>query len=439
MALSKEEYQNYVKILQEELIPALGCTEPIAIAYAAAKARQVLGCEPDKIVAECSGNIVKNVKGVIVPNSGNLIGINAAAIVGALGGDADRALEVLHDVSPEVIKRTKELAKTDYCEVKLLESTHTLHIKMHCYKGTSNSMVEIRDLHTNIVCIEKDGKKIHVLASDSAATGKYYGVMTDRSILNLGDIIDFAREVKLEDIHDLIARQIEYNTAISNEGMTGKYGVGIGPTILDANCQSVFTKMKAYTAAGSEARMGGCILPVITNSGSGNQGITSSIPLVTYAREEGIDQETLYRALVLSNLMTIYQKSYVGRMSAFCAAVSSATSVAAALTFMAGGTDCQISQAIQNSLANASGIVCDGAKVSCAAKIATALDSGFLAHQIAMKGLQYEADTGILKIDVDDTIKSVGRMAAEGMRTTDMEILEIMLEEDKGTSFCEKD
>lgn len=437
MALSREEYQNYVSILKEELVPALGCTEPIAIAYAAAKARQVLGCEPDKIVAECSGNIVKNVKGVIVPNSGNLVGINAAAIVGALGGDADMALEVLHNVSPETIERTKKLADTNYCEVKLLNTTHTLHIKMHCYKGDSSSMVEIRDLHTNIVCIEKNGKVVHILQNDSAATGKYYGVMTDRSVLNFGDILEFAQTVDIEDIREVIARQIKYNTAISNEGMTGKYGVGIGPVILASNCQSIATKMKAYTAAGSEARMGGCILPVITNSGSGNQGITSSIPLVTFAREEGVSEEMLYRALVLSNLMTIYQKAYVGRMSAFCAAVSSATSVAAALTFLSGGTDCQVSRAVQNSLANASGIICDGAKVSCAAKIATSLDSGILAYHIAMTDKQYDADTGILKKDVDDTIKSVGRMAAEGMRTTDIEILDIMLEEDTGKSFCE--
>ncbi len=440
MALSKEEYQNYVNILKEELVPALGCTEPIALAYAAAKARQVLGCEPEKIVAECSGNIVKNVKGVIVPNSGNLFGINAAAIVGVLGGDADMALEVLHDVPPEAIKRTKELVDTDYCEVKLLKTTHTLHIKMHCYKGNSSSMVEIRDLHNNIVCIEKNGKNIHIQQSESDASsgkGKYYGVMTDRDILNVADIVEFAKTVNIDDIRDTISRQIKYNTAISNEGMTGNYGVAIGPTILAANGDGINSKMKAYTAAGSEARMCGCILPVITNSGSGNQGITSSIPLVVYARENNIDEETLYRALVLSNLMTIYQKAHVGRMSAFCAAVSSGTSIGAALTFMKGGSTSQICMAIQNSLANTSGIVCDGAKASCAAKIASALDGGIMGHNIAMNSKTYEPDTGILKKSVDDTIKSVGRMAAEGMRTTDVEILDIMLEEDNGRSFCE--
>lgn len=439
MALSKEDYQNYVNILKEELVPALGCTEPIALAYAAAKARQVLGCEPEKIVAECSGNIVKNVKGVIVPNSGNLFGINAAAIVGALGGDADMALEVLHAVTPEVIQKTKELVETNFCEVKLLKTTHTLHIKMHCFKGESSSMVEIRDLHTNIVRIEKNGKALQILQNDAApaTSGKYYGVMTDRNILNFADIVEFAKTVKIEDIKETIARQIKYNTAISNEGMTGHYGVAIGPTILSANGDGINSKMKAYTAAGSEARMCGCILPVITNSGSGNQGITSSIPLVVYARENNIDEETLYRALVLSNLMTIYQKAHVGRMSAFCAAVSSATSIAAALTFIKGGSTSQISMAVQNSLANASGIVCDGAKASCAAKIASSLDSGIMGHNIAMNSKYYEPDTGILKKSVDDTIKSVGRMAAEGMRTTDIEILDIMLEEDNGRSFCE--
>lgn len=439
MALSKQTYQNYVNILKEELVPALGCTEPIAIAFAAAKAAQVLGKKPERIVAECSGNIVKNVKGVIVPNSGNLFGINAAAIVGALGGDPERELQVLSAVTPEAIAETKELVKTDYCEVKLLNTTHTLHIKMYCYAGEESSMVEIRDLHNNIVKIVKNDKVTKVQAGEAANTGSYYGVMTDRSCLNLGDIIDFAREVNLDEVGELIERQIRYNTAISNEGMTGNYGVAIGPTILAQNCQSVWTQMKAYTAAGSEARMCGCVLPVITNSGSGNQGITSSIPLVVYAREEDVDAETLYRSIILSDLMTIYQKAYVGRMSAFCAAVSSATSIAAAMTFMRGGTDCQISQAIQNSLANATGIVCDGAKASCAAKIATSLDCGIMAHHIAMNDEQYEADTGLLKIDVDDTIKAVGRMAAEGMRSTDTEILDIMLEEDRGTSFCEKD
>lgn len=422
--MKTEQYAKYLAILKEELVPALGCTEPIAIAYAAATAREVLGDFPVKLKVYCSGNIIKNVKSVIVPNTGGLKGIEASALAGIVGGNAEKKMEVLSQLGKEQALRVAELLKTNMCQVYPLNTEKTLHIILEAYAPDNSVTVEIQDYHTNIVRIEKNGE---VLLEQSQVAGTGDGI-TDRSILNVEDIYHFAETVDLEDIRGLIEPQINYNMAIAEEGLKGRYGVSIGSTLLKQGPIGIYNKIKAYTASASEARMGGSELPVVTNSGSGNQGIASSIPVVVYAREMGIDEDRLLRALVLSNLLTIHQKTWIGRLSAFCGVVSASCSSGAAITYLAGGNLEQIKMTITNTLANVSGIVCDGAKPSCGIKIAASLDAALMAQLLAMDNKCYLPGDGLVKGDVEDTIASVGRMARDGMKETDMEILKIMLE-----------
>lgn len=420
-----DRQNSYIQILVEELVPAMGCTEPICIAYAAAKATEVLGAEPDKIIAKCSGNIIKNVKSVTIPNSGNLKGIEASAILGAVGGSASKELEVLNEVSKEAIARTHELvAIPGYCTVELLDTTIPLHLILTVYKGEDEVAVEIRHSHANISKITKNND---VLLENVEEAGKYLGVFKDRSILNVADIKDFADTIDISKIKSLLDQQIEYNMCIANEGLTGNYGLGIGKILLQSYQNDIVTKVKAYASAGSEARMSGCILPVVTNSGSGNQGMASSIPIIVYAAEKGFSDEKLYRALAFSNLMTIHQKTYIGRLSAFCGAVSAACASGAAITYIEGGTLEEIKNTVINTLANIAGIVCDGAKPSCASKIASSLDAAIMAHHLAMNGRVYEPFTGLVKDDVEQTIGCIGRLGKEGMKQTDIEILNMML------------
>ncbi|MDF2874548.1 MAG: protein yhaM [Sporomusa sp.] len=419
-------YDSYIEILKEELVPALGCTEPIAIAYAAAKAREILGCFPEKAVLECSGNIVKNVKSVVVPNAGGLTGIRASMLAGLVGGKADNQLEVLSDMTPEHISIVKELLDSNSYEVRLLSTDINLHLLICLMAKDEYVTVEIKHTHTNICKIEKNGQVVY---QNDVANDKYLGAFTDRTILTVEGIYNFANTVPLEKVCDLIAIQIDYNMCIAEEGLQGDYGINIGRTLLDiGHDEPVRTKIKAYTAAASEARMSGCGLPVVTNSGSGNQGIATSIPVIVYAREHDLPVEKLYRGLVFSNLLTIHQKTLIGRLSAFCGAVSASCSSGAAITYLEGGTLEQINQTISNTLANVPGIVCDGAKPSCAAKIASCLDASYLSHVLAMNGKHYQAGNGILKADVEETIAAVGRIAYNGMRATDTEIIKIMLE-----------
>ncbi len=423
MSLTAQKYKNYVNILKEELIPALGCTEPIAIAYAAAKAREVLGVLPDRIIAECSGNIIKNVKGVIVPTTKNLRGIEAAAIIGAIGGDSARELEVLTGVGQEHLEQAKLLIEKGICEEKVLNTPAKLHIIISMYKGEESSLVEIIHKHTNIVRIQKNGQAIleipHSMEEEAEKT-------TDRESMNIGDIIEFANTVNIDDVREVLSRQVEYNTAISDEGLHRVYGANIGMTLLSVFGDDVKVRAKAAAAAGSDARMSGCEMPVVINSGSGNQGMTVSLPVIVYARELSVTTERLYRALCVSNLVAIHQKTKIGRLSAYCGAVSAATGAGAGISYLYGGGIKEISQTITNTLANVSGIVCDGAKPSCAAKIASSVDAALLACYMTMQGRGFGSGEGIVKDNIEGTIDSVGKLAKNGMQVTDEEILKIM-------------
>lgn len=426
MSISKEKYQKYVNILKEELIPALGCTEPIAIAYAAAKAREVLGTMPEKIVAECSGNIIKNVKGVIVPTTKDLRGIEAAAIIGAVGGDSSKELEVLTGVTQQHLDLAKTMIQKHVCEEKILNTPAKLHIIVRMYKGDQSSMVEIIHTHTGIVRIEKNDE---VLLDVPHSQEENNDGQTDRSCLNVEDIIEFANTVVIDDIKDVLAKQVEYNTAISKEGLNKIYGANIGITLLSTYGDDVKVRAKAAAAAGSDARMGGCEMPVVINSGSGNQGMTVSLPVIEYAKELSVTTERLYRALCVSNLIAIHQKTKIGRLSAYCGAVSAATGAGAGITYLYGGGIKEISQTITSTLANVSGIVCDGAKPSCAAKIASSLDAALLACYMTMQSRGFKSGEGIVKDGVEGTIDSVSRLAKDGMQVTDEEILKIMIDD----------
>lgn len=416
--------EEFINILKEELVPAMGCTEPIALAYAAAKGREVLGCEPERIVAKCSGNMIKNVRCVTIPNSGGLTGIEAACILGGLAGNSSAGMEVLEKVGDADRIRTKELLKKGCCSVEFMDSDIPLHFIIEISALGHTAEVEVRHTHTNIVSIIKDGKVIFEKAKELADKG----YSTDRTRLSLEAIKTFADEVELARIRDIYERQIRYNMDIAYEGISGNYGIGIGRMIRESYADGIVTRMKAFAAAASEARMGGCDMPVIINSGSGNQGIASSIPVIVYAREKNIPTEKLYRSLAFSSLLTIYQKEFIGKLSAFCGAVSASCASAAAITYMAGGTIQQIKATIDNTLANIPGIICDGAKISCAAKIASSIDASMMAHYLAMQGKEYEAYTGILKEDVGETISCVGYIGKVGMHQTDKEIIKLMLE-----------
>jgi len=424
MSLSVQKYQDYINILKEELVPALGCTEPIAIAYAAAKAREVLGVLPDKIIAECSGNIIKNVKGVIVPTTRDMRGITAAAVLGAVGGDASRKLEVLAGISQEDLVKAKALIDGGICEERLLETTAKLHIIIRMLKGDEYSLVEIIHKHTGIVRIEKNG---NVLYEESYNKEESENGATDRRFMCIEDIVEFANTVIIDDVKNVLARQVEYNTAISEEGLHRVYGANIGMTLLSAYGDDVKVRAKAVAAAGSDARMSGCEMPVVINSGSGNQGMTVSLPVIVYARELSVTEERLYRALCISNLTAIHQKTKIGRLSAYCGAVSAAAGAGAGIIYLFGGGIKEISQTITNTLANVSGIVCDGAKPSCAAKIASSVDAALLACYMTMKNRGFCSGEGIVKDGIEGTIDSVGKLASNGMQVTDEEILKIML------------
>ncbi len=421
--MEKHVYEEYLAILKEELVPALGCTEPIAIAYAAAKAREVLGKMPESITVKCSGNIIKNVKAVIVPTTGDMKGIETSAILGAVGGNPDKKLEVLVDVTDEDLALTRKLLKEKICHVELLEGVSNLQIIVELKAEEDTSLAEIAFAHTNIVRLEKNGEVLYSKEkkAESAAT-------TDRSLLNLKDIYEFTQTVAINDIRDLIDRQLAYNMSIAREGLTKKYGANVGATILKYYGDDVRNRARALPAAGSDARMNGCVLPVMINSGSGNQGMTVSLPVAVFADYLLADKEKEYRALVLSNLAAIYQKNELGKLSAYCGAVSAATGAGAGIAYLHSADFDTIAETMTNTLANVSGIVCDGAKASCAAKIASSVDAAIMAYYMAAEHRGFRNGEGLVKENVEATIKSFGRMGREGMRSTDVEILKIMLE-----------
>ena len=423
MEKSNVKYGAYVKILEEELKPAMGCTEPIALAYAAAMARKVLGEMPDKVVIGASGSIIKNVKSVIVPNTDHLKGIPAAAAAGIVGGDPDKELEVIASVTPEQITGMREfLANTDI-SVEYVDNGLTFEIVVTLYKGDSYSKVRIVNYHTNIVLIEKNGEKLKEIAVE----GEDEEGLTDRSLLNMEDIWDFINTVDVEDVKPVLERQMKYNMAIAEEGMKGNYGANIGKVLMEMNGDDVRTRARAMAAAGSDARMNGCELPVIINSGSGNQGITASVPVVVYARELGVDDDKLYRALALSDLTAICQKTPIGRLSAYCGAISAGAGAGAGIAYLNGGGFDEVAHTVVNAVAILSGTICDGAKASCAAKIAEAVDAGILGYHMYIRGQQFYDGDGIVTKGVDNTMKNVGRLAREGMKATNTEIINIMI------------
>lgn len=418
-------YDAYIAILNEELMPALGCTEPIAIAYAAAVVRRTLGSFPDKLDIFCSGNIVKNAKGVTVPQTENLRGIRAAATVGAYAGNADKKLEVLTGVTPNDVEKVRALLDAGYAAEHLAETDCPLYIRVVASGDGHTAEVELKEHHTNITSVKRDGEER--LVSAASCEEVITESQTDRSVLNLDGIFDFCDHVSIAEVKDLLDRQIAYNMAIAEEGIRNEYGACVGRTILRHGKEAgPETVARAYAAAGSDARMSGCVLPVVINSGSGNQGIVVSVPVYVMARERGADAETTYRALLLSNLISIYQKSMIGALSAYCGAVSAAAGTGAGIAYLAGASRPQIEKTIINILGCVSGMICDGAKPSCAAKIATALDTAFTACEMAEDGKAFGSGEGIVMENTEDTMRAVGRLGSRGMSGTDREILRIM-------------
>lgn len=424
--MQQDTYENYLSILKEELVPAMGCTEPIAIAYAAALAKDILELLPDKADIFVSGNIVKNVKSVVIPSTGGLKGIEASVVCGIVAGHSDRKLEVLSEITPQQVGRVKFfLSQPNFCIVHLVPDVSPLYIRVILWKKDEYVEVEIMYTHTNITKIVKSGKTLFLKPYNEENNNH---VLSDRSMLNIKDIYDFTEKIPLEKIVPLIEPQIRYNTAIADEGLHNKYGASIGKTMIAAEPNNLYTYVAAYAASGSDARMSGCSLPVVINSGSGNQGMASSLPVIAYARSKHLSEEKLYRALTLSNLITIHQKTGIGRLSAYCGAVSAGCASGCGIAYLDDMPLSIIEDTIVNTLANVAGIVCDGAKPSCAAKIASAVHAGLLGYQIAKAGISFQSGDGLIKSNVENTISSISRMGHFGMSSTDSEVIKIMLE-----------
>ncbi len=419
--MTKDTYENFTRILRSELIPAMGCTEPIAVALAAAKCREVLGCVPEKIVARCSGNIIKNVKSVTVPNSGGEHGIQASAVLGAVAGRADLDLQVISRVTEEEIRLAKELLRKGICCCELAEGEENLYILITMTAGADNASVELRNKHDHISRIVKNGE---VLFEQQDIRTDVRG---DKSALNIRDILEYADTVDIEDIREMLETQIRYNRAISDEGLRNDWGASVGKTILELEGSGILAKARAAAAAGSDARMNGCALPVVINSGSGNQGITCSLPVAVYAEALDCPHEKMLRALAVSNLISIHQKKYIGNLSAYCGAVSAATGAACGIAYLEGADYDTIGRTIINSVATTGGIICDGAKSSCAGKISAALEAAILGYEMAKRGRFYQPGEGIVGSDYETTIRSIGCVGREGMRSTDVTILNLMI------------
>ena len=419
-------YQQYISILEEELRPAMGCTEPIALAYAGAKARQILGAVPDRVMIAVSGNIIKNVKSVIVPNTGGLHGIGPAVCAGIIAGDPGKVLEVISTVTEEQRQELHEYLKQVRPEISPANSCLIFDIDITLSAGTDQVRLRIVNHHTNIVFIEKNG----VSLLEMPVTESSEDQLTDKSCLSIEKIVEFADMLDVADIRELVKRQIDCNMAIAKEGLEHDWGANIGSVLLKRQGSLLSKRAAAYAAAGSDARMSGCEKPVIILSGSGNQGITASVPVVVYAEAMGIDEDTLLRAIVVSDLVTIHQKAGIGRLSAYCGAISAGCGAGAGIAYLHGGRFHAIAHTVVNAIAILSGTICDGAKPSCAAKIAAAVDAGILGWEMYQDNQQFYGGDGIVTKGVDKTVTNVGRLAREGMRETDRTILEIMLQED---------
>ena len=422
MEKSDIRYKTYVDILKRELLPAMGCTEPIAIAYCAARARALLGCIPDSVLIEASGNIIKNVKSVIVPNTNGAKGLEAAAAAGIIAGKEELKLEVLSQVTDEEKEKLAAYLKTASIYVRPADSPFILDVSVTVKKDGSQAKARIINEHTNIVLLEKDGEVLYQgELSEQASTD-----MPDYSLLTVEGIVDFSDTADLSDVRELLDRQIAYNTAISQEGLRGSYGANIGKVLLKEYGTDVKNRAKAAAAAGSDARMNGCEMPVVILSGSGNQGITASLPVIEYAKEWNCSEEKLYRALLVSDLIPLHQKTGIGRLSAYCGAVSAGAGAGAGIAYLAGGGFEEIAHTLVNAIAITSGIICDGAKASCAAKIAASVDAGILGWNMYRNGQQFYGGDGVVSKGVENTIRNIGRLGKDGMRETDKEIIRIM-------------
>ena len=424
MLSSDPRYGNYLKILQEELVPATGCTEPIAIAYGAAKARELLGVLPESVLVEASGNIIKNVKSVVVPNTNSLKGIEAAAAAGIVAGQSDKILEVISEVTPAQRAEIRVYLADHPIVVKPAEGDKVFDILITLRAGNNHVKLRISDYHTHIVYIEKNGEVLFQsgeVLSDSARD-----MLTDRSCLSVEGVLDFASTCNLEDVRALIERQIDCNYAIAEEGMRHSWGANIGSVLKEHYGVGIYSRARYMAAAGSDARMSGCEMPVIIVSGSGNQGITASVPVVEYAKELNVSRDQMVRAVLLSDLLTIHLKTGIGRLSAYCGAVSAGCSAGAAIAYLHGGGFREIAHTLVNSLAIVSGMICDGAKASCAAKSSAAVDAGLVGYSMFRSGQQFRGGDGIVTKGVEETIRNIGRLGRLGMRETDREIIRIM-------------
>ena len=420
--LKENVMRDYIAILSEELVPATGCTEPIAIAYCAATVKKLLGKLPERVTATVSGNILKNVKSVVVPNTGGRKGIRPAIAAGMVAGDPDRDLQVIADLPPEALTALDDFLRMADIDVICGESPCKLDIDIQAVAGSHSARVRITNHHTNIVHMERDGQVLRDLPVVDAAEEH----MTDKSCLNVEDIVRFADTVPLEAVQELLLRQIEQNTAIAEEGLRGAWGAQIGRILLEDYGDDIKQRAKAYAAAGSDARMSGCEMPVVILSGSGNQGITACLPVVVYAKHIGATQEQLIRALLVSDLVTIHQKSGIGRLSAYCGAISAGVGAGAGICYLLGGGFSAVAHTVVNAVAILSGTICDGAKPSCAAKIAAAVDAGIMGYRMYLHHREFHSGEGIVAGSVDDTIANVGLLAQQGMRQTDHTILRIM-------------
>lgn len=427
--MEKSVYQNYLKILEEELLPAMGCTEPIAVAYASALAKDALKGVPVKAKISVSGNILKNVKSVVVPNTGGLRGIASAVAAGVVAGKAEKKLEVLSDIEESDIAKIKRFL--DECDFTIEKSSsgEIFDIAVSLYSDSDEAFARIVGYHTNVVRVERNGEVVYN-AENGDEEFSVHGEKTelaDRSVLSVKGIVEFIKTTDVKDLEKTVGKQIEYNVAIGNEGLKNDYGASVGKVLLSSFGNDVHTRAKAFAAAGSDARMNGCSLPVVIVSGSGNQGMVASLPVVVYAEHLGADKEKTIRAVALSDLITIHLKSGIGRLSAYCGAVSAGCGAGAAICYLYGGDDEQISQTISNALAIDSGIICDGAKSSCAAKIASAVEAGLVGMEMSRNGKKFQSGDGILEGTVEGTIENVGDIARNGMRETDEEIIRLMI------------
>ena len=430
--MEKALYDTYLAILKEELVPAMGCTEPIAVAYAAALAARALGCPAEQAEVAASANIIKNVKSVVVPHTGGRRGIAAAAAAGIVAGDADKELEVLCAVTEDDLKKMADFLEKTPIHVERSGKPYLFDIQVRLFGGGHTAFAEIAGHHTNVIALQRDGEvllqKEYVEQTSTQAT--------DHTLLNVEQIVQFADEADLNDVKEILQRQIDCNTAIAKQGLEGHWGAEIGRILLRSYGDSVHNRAKAWAAAGSDARMNGCELPVVINSGSGNQGLTASLPVIIYARDMGASRELLYRALLVSNLVTIHLKTGIGPLSAYCGATSAGCGAGAGITYLHGGRYNEIAHTVVNALANNSGMVCDGAKASCAAKIASAVEAGLLGMQMQMHDSEFVGGDGIVLKGVENTIRNVSKMAHDGMAETDREIIRLMIAPQESSLGC---